>query len=215
MKDHPKGFAIMPIIVIVLLVGVAGYLAYQNYQVKQDESKITESTDAAESTPYPPTLTPDSSHNWKTYTDNVAGFKIDYPANWSYEVFYPTSIPSKDQFDIEQYYGDVRFHGDNGSMRLSFGNLPDGGTRCGSEGGVFSKGTIENMSIGGQDYGLCKVESAWFYEPSEDKYEWLNCGNCGAIEKDGVKYIFELGSDNKDISDTIIPQILSTFQFTE
>jgi len=59
---------------IVLMLGTIAYLLYQNNQLKSQIS-------SAQSTPTP-TVIPDPTVNWKTYTNDKAGYEIRYPMNW-------------------------------------------------------------------------------------------------------------------------------------
>lgn len=66
----------MPVIIILLvLLGISGYVAYK---VIQADRAITIGSKV-------PNVTIDPNVNWKTYTDSINGYSIQFPSDWSTE----------------------------------------------------------------------------------------------------------------------------------
>lgn len=73
MAMKQKGFA--PIIIIVLItLGIAGYFGYRQFKL------IT--GDFADSPSSTPLSTPDTTINWKTYTNTKYSYQLRYPSTW-------------------------------------------------------------------------------------------------------------------------------------
>lgn len=74
---QPKNNSLF-IIIAILALGIAGFFAYQNRQLKQQIIQ-------AQPTPSPlitPTNATDPTVNWKTYSDPLNIFEVQYPNDW-------------------------------------------------------------------------------------------------------------------------------------
>lgn len=70
------------VLVLALLLSLVGtvYLGFQNMQLQKQISGLNKTTATAA-----PSATPDSTANWKTYSNTKYNYSIKYPNNWSYQ----------------------------------------------------------------------------------------------------------------------------------
>jgi len=83
---NQKGFAnIILVVVIVILVGAVGYFAFvkKSEPIAQQPTPTPTQTTTLTKTPISPTPTPDKTTNLKTYTNNLYGYQIKYPKDWT------------------------------------------------------------------------------------------------------------------------------------
>ena len=74
-KPKSNAFLIITLVLLFILMAAGiGYLGYQNYQLRREISNLQ----AEESTPE----TSDVSQ-WRTYTNDVYGYKLEYPPDWT------------------------------------------------------------------------------------------------------------------------------------
>jgi hypothetical protein len=86
-KRNNKPLIIAIILIFLLMAGGIVYLGYQNYQLQQRlDLLLKQQTDQSQSistpTPAPTSPTPNSTLNWKTYTDPTHNFTIKYPNDY-------------------------------------------------------------------------------------------------------------------------------------
>lgn len=187
--NNQKGFAnIISIMVVVILLGAVGYFAF----VKKSEPIAQQPTPTPVQTRKPvsptPTLTPNPTANWKTYTNTQYGFSLTLTDAWKgYKVFQRSDI----------VYSDVQY--------LDFGvptkNNPSGMFHdSGSNGysapfgvAVYPKARWSTVSQQGGPIPTYITQNSQYVFAY---YGWQDCPN------DLCNVNFE------------IPQILSTFKFT-
>lgn len=81
-KNKPN--QLMPVIsvaaFVILALGAIGFLYYQNQQLKTMLAKYQTPAPQATASPI---STPNPTANWKTYTNTVRGYSIQYPGDWT------------------------------------------------------------------------------------------------------------------------------------
>lgn len=104
---------VLTILITVLVAAGLGAGAYFGYNWWQDQAQ----KDTGQTTQ--PTTPPDPSQSWKTYTDSVNGFSIEYPPDWTIK---EGSFPS----DHGQTLKDVSFSGGTDRVFITVRTNPDG-----------------------------------------------------------------------------------------
>lgn len=98
-----KGFALLPLIIIIALIGALGYFAYQNIQLRNNNTNSTTQSVTPTANLSKPSLTPDPTVNWKTYTNTKYGYTFKYPSS-----YYLMESSSESTSDVTPTSEDIR-----------------------------------------------------------------------------------------------------------
>lgn len=172
-------------ILLLIAVGLAGLFYFQIQRLSKELANY-------QTRPFPtPTATPDVTANWKTYTNSEIGFSFKYPQEWTLQ---GTSIPRIASFDTKS--------GIPGEFFVAYHKNIDS----------LSKWLLDNQA--GEIINTINANGNQF---SVIKGGTLNVSREYAI-KVGTNSYLRLVIEpfpNSVISDEVINQILSTFQFTK
>lgn len=104
-----RGFAPVLIVLAIAILVVAGYFGYKYFKSNFQIIPV--------STPTPlftPKTTPDSTANWKTYTNTVENFTFKYPVTWTIDTTEENGDAQKKNISIKLASGSalIRFNVD-------------------------------------------------------------------------------------------------------
>lgn len=200
--EKPKknsGLTLILSFTTIIATLIAGFFYFQNMQLRNELLKNLPSL-----TPTP-VATPDETANWKIYKDEIAGFEIKYPQDWTFKINQKTTTDETDSENI--YFGNISFLGPEGQIDLVFGNGFGGGP-CNVNEGPSAK--IEKITIGSYNVPLCN------YSRNSKIYYGSPYGDAGGPNIDNTSYNFTFSypEESKE-SNAFIQKILSTFKFNE
>ncbi len=221
MRENQKGIILLPILIVVIFIGAVGYFVIQKSQLKTFPTTVTDTSalNLGDNQPeQAPILNPtsDSNTKWEVYKDEIAGFTLRYPDYWKYTIRDESEKMHPDANGNWGYSGKVEFVGNNGLIELTYGD-GFGGAHCGASESYLEFGISESYQTKDQNLELCKFEPTEFTAPSNFEYNWANgfISNPNQESNDLTLYHFGVESDFVDLRQTEIPEILSTFEFTD
>lgn len=202
----------------LLLLGATGYLAYQNSQLKQ---QIKEKQDSLSTTSPSPTPSPqpiaDPTLNWETYEYLDLKFKIKLPQGWVERgeneeppYWYDASKNEK----ITVALGQISFWEEPNEKRtieITTLDLDNPDHRKNFQENLNTASSVETIKIGEKDFKKYN-DVAIPENPDSTRnftYWTLEEGGLGVKIMIGDRF---LGSD---LSESLIRQILSTFEFLD
>ncbi len=183
------------VLLLISVLALVGYFVYQNYQ-----SRINVSTPLAspEPTAEAGTATPDPTADWKIYTNKTYGISFNYPK----EAKIIGDIESQ-LFTIVSGNQSVSFLASKNSQDYSVNEFMLRTISPNNPDSVRKYVTFSNVSFNNLNFVLANQDANYFSQQSGSLNSYLiGKGN----------YVFSFGFNK--VSESLITQILSTFQFT-
>lgn len=187
----------MLISLIFILLGVASYFGYQNYQLHQQLVVKQPTPTATTIVDNNPTPTSDPTSNWQTYNNTKAGYSLKYPVSgWK---ALNTGVKLEEEAEQDTTNVSLIYQPDisKAAHELVFiitPTIPE---------------TDKNKFNKTKKVGVNYIADCWITEDNGYEFCWLK-----NTEKQGYLNInFNISKDEN--INSMIDQILSTFQFTK
>lgn len=187
-KKHSWLWVVIAMILLALL-GLVGYLVIQNQSLQRDlaESPAIQPTNAPV---LQPSITPDPTTTWQTYTDNTYKYSVSYPPTWT--------IPS---------YGTTQRVSPN-NEKLMFIQANAFMNECMQAESTTTKNVVGQTFTIKHFSGISQGEMCSGSQFSDFKEIWF------MSPKQDYGIVFQYPKATATTSEQLFDQILSTFKFT-
>ncbi len=193
-----KGQILIWVIVGALIIALAGGAYYFGYDHGWEKSISSQTSQTPQPTPSP-SSTVDETANWKTYSGRYFSFK--YPTTWS------TAISTTDQSDIGGYSQVLEITNSrispNAVFEVTYRNYS-----YAENVQQHADWKAEKLTVGGKEATRFQTDGSG--ETLPKGYSVITVVIKGS---DNTSYSIIFNGDRKDITDSLIDQILSTFKF--